>query len=149
MPAAAKPFPSSAATISVADIPVSPALPTWVPVKFMHGWDTSGNEESNETDVFGQTDPVQNIGRERLTLALAGLLADSNDPGQVKIQSHIAARDYFLVQVLWDGVNGFYAQVRCTGRRGTGRAGNGFAEYTWDYQVLPSTVTAVLLGPTI
>jgi hypothetical protein len=146
---AAKPFPSSNALIQIADIPVSPALPVWTTLKFMTGWDTSANEEANETDVFAQTDPVQNIGRERLTFALAGLLADANDSGQVKLQTHIAARDYFLLQVLWDGTNGWYAQVRCTGRRGTGRAGNGFAEYTWDYQVLPSTVTAVLAGPVI
>lgn len=148
-PVIGKPFPSKDAKIQVAAIPVSPALPAWKDVGVMTSWDSDGNEELSETDVFHQVDPLTTVGRERLNFRCSGLLADSTDDGQTVINTHVAAKDYFLVQVLWDGTNGWYAQCRNASRTKSGRAGNTFAEATWSFSLLPSTVTVVLLGPPI
>jgi hypothetical protein len=146
---AGKPFPSKDFTIQVATIPVAPALPTWKDVGLMTSWDADGNEELSETDVFMNPDPITNVGRERTNFRLNGLLADSTDTGQAEIQTHIAAKDYFLIQVLWDGTNGWTAKVRNASRTKSGRAGNTFAATQWQFSLIPSSITIVGLGPVL
>jgi hypothetical protein len=141
------PFPSKDFKFQVADIPVAPALPTWKDVGLLTSWTADANDELGETDVFGSPDPVTNVGRERATFQVQGLLADSTDTGQALIAAHIAAKDYFLIQCLWDGVNGWTAKVRYATRNKSGRAGNTFAETQWNFSLLPSTITLVGLGP--
>lgn len=147
--ATGKPFPSKDFSIQVAPIPVAPATPVWKDVGLMTSWDSDGNEELGETDVFMSDDTITNVGRERVTFMLQGLLADSTDEGQAEIQTHIAAKDYFLIQVLWDGINGFTAKVRNASRKKSGRAGNTFAETQWSFSLLPSSITIVALGPVL
>lgn len=146
---AGKPFPSKDFKIQVAAIPVDPALPVWKDVGLMTSWDADGNEDLSETDVFHDPNPITTVGRERVNFSLNGLLADSTDPGQAEIQTHIAAKDYFLIQVLWDGVNGWTGKVRNATRRKTGRAGNTFSETQWTFSMQPSTITIVEDGPVL
>lgn len=146
---AGKPFPSKDFSIKVANIPVDPAVAVWQPVGLMTTWDSDGNDDLSETDVFMSPDPVTTVGRERINFSLNGLLADSTDAGQALIETHIAAKDYFLIQVLWDGVNGFSAKVRNATRRKSGRAGNTFAETQWSFSVLPSSIAIVEDGPVL
>jgi hypothetical protein len=149
MPVVGTPFPSKDALIQVSDIPVAPATPTWKDVGLMTGWSTDANEELTETDVFMQADPLSNVGREHVTFTLDGLLSTADDDGQALIAAHVTARDYFLLQVLWDGTNGFNAQVRVSTRKKSGKAGNNFPDTEFVFQVKPSTIVAVLDGPTI
>lgn len=140
------PFPSKDFKIQVA---VPDAVPVWKNVGQMRSWSVDGNEDLSETDVFHQDDPLENFGRERMTFGLQGLLAQAVDEGQAIIQAAVAARTALLIRVLWDGVNGWTAEAKVSQRRGNGSAGNGFAEVNWDFRLKPSTLTAVLLGPTI
>lgn len=140
------PFPSKDFVIEVSDDIVTPV---WSPVSLMQTWDSDANEDLSETDVFHQADPITTVGRERVNFMLNGLLADSTDTGQAKIATHVAARDYFLLRVKWDGTNGFTAKVRNASRKKTGRAGNGFAEAQWTFSLLPSSITIVGLGPVL
>jgi len=145
MPTIGTPFPSKDTLIQV-----SALTPTvWLNVGGLTGWSGDANEELNETDVFMQTDPISNVGREHVTLTLTGLLLTSNDDGQGLIAMHVAARDYFQLQILWDGTNGFKCQCRCSTRKRSGKAGNSFADTEWTFSILPSTIVAVLAGPTI
>jgi hypothetical protein len=147
--ATGKPFPSKDAKLQVAAIPVAPATPVWKDVGTLTAWDSDANEELAETDVFHQDDPLTTVGRERVNLRLTGLLADNTDDGQGLINTHVGARDYFLVQILWDGVNGFLAQARNSSRTKSGRAGNSFAEASWSFSLLSSTIEIVGDGPVL
>lgn len=143
------PFPSKDFKIQVAVPVVAPAVPAWEDVGNMRSWSVDGNEDLSETDVFHRDDPIENVGRERMTFGLQGLLSEAVDDGQAIIQAAVAARSKLLIQVLWDGVNGWNAEARVSQRRGNGSAGNGFAEVNWDFRLAPSTLTAVEDGPTI
>lgn len=143
--AVGNPFPSKDFKIQVA----SAAVPaTFKDVGGMRTWSADGNEDISETDVFHQTDPIQNYGRERNTFSLSGLLTGPDD-GQDIIQAAVAGRLTVILKVLWDGTNGFTVVARPNTRRGTGQAGNGFAEITWDFTLLPSTMTIAGTGPLI
>lgn len=140
------PFPSKDFKIQVA----SAAVPgTFVDVGQMRSWSVDGNEDLSETDVFHQDDPIENVGRERMTFGLQGLLAAAADSGQALIQAAVAARTKVILKVLWDGTNGFTAEATVSQRRGNGSAGNGFAEVNWDFRLKPSSVTIVGTGPVI
>lgn len=146
MPTIGKPFPSKDFKIQVADVNVTPV---WKDVGLMTSWDSDANEQLSETEVFHQADPITTVGRETITFMLNGLLSSADDDGQAILNAHVAARDYFMLKVLWDGTNGFTAQVRNASRKRTGRAGNSFAETQWSFSLLPSTITIVALGPTL
>jgi hypothetical protein len=146
---AGNPFPSNDFTIKVAEIPVDPATPTWLAVGNMTSWDSDSNDQLQETDVFMDANPITTVGRERTTFRLGGLLNDSDDTGQTLIQTHIATQDYFLMQVLWDGTNGFTAKVRHASRTKSGRAGNTLAETQWTFSLQPGSITIVGDGPTL
>lgn len=143
---AGNPFPSTATKISVADVATTPA---WKTVGNMTSWDTDANDQLQETDVFMDPNPITTVGSERTTFRLGGVVNDSTDLGQTLIRAHIPTQDYFMIQVLWDGTNGFTAKVRHASRTNSGRAGNSLAEVQWTFSVMPGTITIAGTGPVI
>lgn len=144
--ATGKPFPSKDFTIEVADTNVTPA---WKKVGGVTSWDSDGNEELTETDVFMEADPISNVGRTHVSFMIQGLLYDITDEGLIILSAHNIARDVFMLRCKWNGTDGFTCSVRVASRKKTGRAGNGFAEVQWNLQVVPSSITIVGLGPVL
>lgn len=140
-----KPFPSKDFTIEVSDF--TPTV--YKKVGGVTSWDSDGNEELTETDVFMETDPISNIGRSHVSFMIQGLLYDITDEGLIVLSAHNIARDVFRMQVKWNGTDGFTCQCRIASRKKTGRAGNGFAEVQWNLQIIPSSITIVAAGPVL
>lgn len=121
----------------------------WDPVSLINSWDASYDENVSEYDVFNLADPLQVVGRANSAMSFGGYLADSSDTGQARILTHETAKDFLLVRVLWDGVNGFLARARVETKRLSNRAGANLAEVTYTFKVLPSSIVPIGLGPAL
>jgi hypothetical protein len=127
-------------------ISVATALaPTvFMPLSFMNSFDTSGEENIGEFDVFDFDDPITFEGKQRRSLSASGYLA-SADGGQSAVLAAAAGGLKVILKCLWDPTpNGFTQEVRVRAYRGSAKAGNNPAEVSFDFT--PTTAAGTLIG---
>jgi hypothetical protein len=125
-----------------------PALPaTFQPVSLLNTWDATYNESVTEYDVFNAADPIEVNGRAKTAMTFGGFLPDSTDSGTIILSNHETVKDFFLVKVLWDGVNGFIARARVATKKAAAKAGPNLIEISYTFNVIPSSIILVGVGP--
>jgi hypothetical protein len=120
---------------------------TYDDVGHANSFDVDDNEEINEFDCFGISDPVEALGTEKVQITIGGYMS-LGDTGQDRIRTQADARAEIWIKVLWDGTNGFIARGRCMQRKKGSRAGNNLNDVNWTFRLVPSTIAVVGTGPT-
>lgn len=84
---------------------------TYAVIADMNSFSRGRSRDVNTYPVFGRMTPHSMPGAREMTFSLSGFL-NTNDPGQNRLRQAEAADVPVIVQVLFDGTNGFEQRVR-------------------------------------